>query len=142
MTDGSLWTLCSAGISHATATTGGIDDLAKDLGAGVVDKLVQIDATISRGLASDGAPTSGVYPLVVIGAPFPNNGLAVNEIDRLLDLRKPQAIGVHSAVRQPMYMDLSEFSMLCELAGDLQVHPAQLVGQWVDSPMHLTSIHN
>ena len=104
-------------ISRETGTTGDFTSLARDIRIGVVDKLKQIDATLYRGVSTVGIPPGKMYPLVVIGAPFPVNGPVLNEIDRLHDATGPKVVGVdriHCA--PPAIMDIGEFWMLLELA--------------------------
>lgn len=129
-------------ISLPTATTGTLADLARDLTIGAIDKLMQIDATITRALATDPRPPEAVYPLVVVGAPFPVNGLVMNEIDRMLDARNPHTIGSDPRCRPPAVMDLEEYWMLLETAQAQDLHPSVLLERWISSPLALSTFRN
>lgn len=129
-------------VSKQTATTGGIDALAKDLRFGVLDKLTQIDGTLTRGFTVDGPPPGGAYPLVVTGAPFPVNGLVMGEIDRRIEDQGQTTIRVHPACRWPTVMDLGEYWMLLETVEAEDVHPGELLEAWMASPLAPTSFRN
>ena len=117
-----------------TTTTGGLDSLALDLQRGVLDKFMQIDHTLARGLDCDGPPRGGFYPLVVVGAPFPTNGLVLNEIDRMLDARGTRAIG-RDGCHPPAVIDLAEFWLLL-LTAEQQVTPVStILRDWLHSPL-------
>jgi len=130
-------------ISRETGTTGDLTYLAKDLQIGVVDKLIQIDATLARGVETSGAPQGKMYPLVVIGSQFPINGLVLNEIDRMLDVKQPKVIGVDRVkCAPPLVVDVGEFWMLLEVAQNKGVTPASLIEDWLSSPLGLVSFRN
>jgi hypothetical protein len=122
-------------VSRPTATNGDLTDLAKDLRAGVVEKLEQIDATIARGLASETTEPTAMYPVVVVGSPFPVNGLVLNAIDRMLDDRRPSIIGVDQRSKAPAVLDLAEFWLLLETSRYNKITVADLLEMWLSSPL-------
>ena len=130
-------------ISRETGTTGDFTWLAKDLRIGVIDKLTQIDATLARGVKADGPPTGKMYPLVVLGAPFPVNGLVLNEIDRMLEDADPEVIGVEmERCAAPIIMDIGEFWMLLEVAENHGAAPTSLLRDWLSSNLGIVSFRN
>ena len=129
-------------VNKNAATTGDINDLAKDLNSGVVEKLEQIDSTIALGVAKEGMPKGGVYPLVVVGAPFPCHAAALNWIDKETDKRGLKFIGKHPQCKKPMIMELYEYWLWLELANEMSVHPATLLAAWMQSPLDRTNFRN
>lgn len=129
-------------MSKMTTTTGDINDLAKDLNAGVVEKLQQIDDTLSRALKVEDGPSGFIYPVVVIGAPFAVNSLLLNEIDKRAEDVGMNLIGVHAKCKSPMILDLEEYWMLIETAGHHNMHPAELLNSWITSPFRVSSFRN
>ncbi len=128
-------------VSKATATTGDFAALALDLERGVVDKLEQIDHTVSRGLATEvGSPPQRILPLVVVGAPWPVLGIH-NHIDRELADRNPTTIGVDSRCQPPVVMDLAEFWQLLLAAERDKVTVAALLGDWLDATDGTVGFH-
>lgn len=121
-------------IRTVTSTSGGLEDLALDLRRGVLDKFGQIDATLARGLSRESTPMRGFYPLVVVGAPFPVNGLVMNEIDRMLDADGVTAIGT-AGCRPPAVLDLVEFWLLLLTAQNQEGGLDQVLGAWLNSPL-------
>jgi hypothetical protein len=128
-------------ISTATATTGGLEALAIDLRRGVLDKLIQVDRTLARGIEREGRPPNGFYPVVVVGAPFPVNGLVMNEIDRLLDAEGVEAIGT-SGCQPPAVLDLAEFWLLLMTAQNQGSSLDQVLRGWLDSPLGVASFRD
>lgn len=129
-------------MNKMTTTTGNINDLAKDLNAGVIEKLQQIDDTLSRALKMDGEPSGFIYPVVVVGAPFAVNGLLLNEIDRRAEKVGMNIVGTHPKCKSPMVLDLEEYWMLIETAGYHNMHPAELLEAWIASPLRVSNFRN
>lgn len=117
-----------------TSTTGGLDALALDLQRGVLDKFIQIDHTLARGLDREGPPHEGFFPLVVVGAPFPTNGLVLNEIDRMLDAEGTLAIGLDGC-HPPAVIDLAEFWLLLLTAKQQGRPVSTILRDWLHSPL-------
>lgn len=128
-------------ITKGTATTGNIDDLAKDLQAGISKKLLQIDATIERGIKVEGGPSGGIYSLVVIGAPYPVNAAVLNRVDRALEGRTV-VIGRDKISRAPVMMTIYEFGLFLEIASWQSKHPTDIIHAWITSEMRTSSFHN
>jgi hypothetical protein len=128
-------------IKKETATDGSLTDMAKDIQISVVNKLDQIDQTLQRGLAKE-QPIGVIYPIVVIGAPFPANATTLNLIDRMAERLDLKVVGVDGRCRQPMVLDLEEFWMLLELSKHEKVFPTKLLQEWIDSPKRVSGFRN
>jgi hypothetical protein len=129
-------------ISKQTTTTGSVTDLALDLDKGVLGKLLQIDETLSKGLAKVPAPKGNIFPLVVVCAPFPVNGILLAEVDTWVFSEKRKVIGTNPACREPMIIDLEEFWALLESAAINNLSPAQMLRMWSDSVLKVSSFRN
>lgn len=83
--------------SVATLSSGGMEDLGVDLERTVVDKLGQIDSTVSRGLAAEGTSAARhIWPLVIVGGTF-----AINDIGMAVAAMHPRALGFETVFRDP-----------------------------------------
>lgn len=129
-------------VSKPTTTTGSITDLATDLQRGVFEKLEQIDDTLTRALKVEAEPTGNMFPLVVVGAPFPVNGLLLAEVDKWVLSERRGTIGTNSKCREPLIIDLEEFWALLEAAEHNNLAPAELLRRWSDSPLKVSNFRN
>lgn len=103
-------------ITRATATTGDFDQLLTDVRRAATDKLVQqVDESLRRGIVAGGSPAA-MFPVVVVGSPFPIQPLLYAEIRRDIASRSPAVIGVDDRCRPPAIMDLNEFSALVQVS--------------------------
>ena len=117
-----------------TRTVGDLDDLQLDIRRAVVDKLLQIDASLGRGVAVEGMPNGGLMPVVVVGEPFPTNGLLLAEIDDLLAEEETLVIG-HDQCHHPLVIDLAEFWKLILLSEQHGRPVNEFLKAWLRSPL-------
>ncbi len=129
-------------VSKPTSTTGDITDLAKDLEAGVFEKIEQIDATLGRALAVETVPKGDIFTLVVVGAPFPVNGILLNEVDKWVLGGKRSVLGINKKCVEPLIMDLEEFWALLETAKHNSLPPSQLLRLWSNSALKVSNFRN
>lgn len=120
-------------LTLASAATGGITALMTDVRRAVVEKLSQIDATLERGLRVERPLPQAIYPLVVVGAPFPTDRLLMERALDEFEQNPPKVIGVEPRCRLPAVMDLAEFSILVQSAAELGTSVASLLQAWHDS---------
>ena len=128
-------------VTKGTATTGNIDDLARDLERAVTDKLVQIDSSIMRGIDIEGRPKGGIYPLIVIGAPFPINAALLDKVDKMLK-SDTNIIGHDDIAHAPLFMTIQEFWLFMSISKELNRHPADIIHDWLNSEFRTSSFHN
>lgn len=119
-----------------TRTVGDVDDLQLDVRRAVLDKLLQVDATLGRGVAVEGMPPGGLTPVVVVAEPFPTNALLLTEIDELLDEEETVVIGQDQCLA-PAVIDLVEFWKLLATAAQQECEVNELLASWVGSPLGL-----
>ena len=122
-------------ITRASSATGNFDDLMRDVRVAVVEKLQQIDATLTRALEREPTAPPAIYPIVVVGAPFPQDRLVLGPALDELEAWGPQVIEVHPACRMPTVLDLAEYSTLLQTAAHLGVPITSLLDAWHSSGM-------
>ena len=130
-------------ITKATATTGNISNLMRDASMAAIDKLViQIDETLRRGLAVETELPSRLYPVVVIGNPFPLNPAFVEEMMGLIAAKSPAVVGIDPRCRQPAILELHEFAALLRVAAEQGVRVSTLLEDWLTSPLGRNNFRN
>jgi hypothetical protein len=128
-------------LTTATVATGNLDHLAKDLQWAVVDKFKQVDATLERGLKLRGPPPGGCYPIVVVGAPFPMNGLIAEQIEIRVREQGLTTISGPSC-KPPRVLDLCEFWLLLALAEEGKLELSELLDAWLSSALGTSSFRD
>ncbi len=132
-------------MTRGTAATGDFSHLVDDLRKSVVKKVRdQIDPMLTRGLESEDAPAA-IYPLVVIGAPFPSTPLTLSAVHQVIesDASSEQTthselavIGVHDACRPIAVMDLAEFTVLLQTSTATGISVEDLLEGWLTSDLY------
>jgi hypothetical protein len=118
-----------------SAATGNFTDLTLDLRRAVVEKLVQIDQSLRTGLQKGFLTPGEMYPIVVIGAPFPVEPLIYSAIEAELVKTNLQVIGVDPRCKPFSILSLDQFRSLLVTARDIQVPPQDLLRDWLASPL-------
>ncbi len=117
-----------------SAGTGDFGDLAQDLRKAAVDKLVQIDGSLHKGVAGAYLDASApLFPLVVVGGPFPVNPLLYETVERLVHDERPRVIGIDRRCRPIAMMDLACFLVLLQTAEALECAVHALLDGWLSS---------
>jgi hypothetical protein len=128
--------------TRETAAIGGFTDLLVDIKRGAIDKLLQIDQTFARGLDTESEQPQALYPMVVVGGPFPMNKLVAEEIVSGLQAEGASVIGVHPDCQPPAIMDLSEFHVLLQVSQVTGAGIAQVLDEWMSSGLNSANFRN
>lgn len=121
--------------TKASAGTGNFDDLAEDLRKAVVTKLMQVDGSLAKGLDGGHVAPRAIYPMVVVGGPFPLSEDLCKTVRELLAEQAPQVIGVHPDCRPPAMVDLAAFQSLLRTANALGCGVDDLLEGWLTSAL-------
>jgi len=129
--------------TRATLATGDYSDLIDDVQKAVVKKVMQIDGTLDRILASGQlrAPKR-ILPVVVTGAAFPANPLVTKTIDALLEAKDTKVIRRLATCRRPIVIDIDELRWLTEAASSTAIIIPDLLDEWLTSPLGHSSLRN
>lgn len=122
-------------ITRASSATGNFNDLMTDVRVAVIEKLQQIDATLARALDQEPTAPAAIYPIVVVGAPFPHDRLVLDPALDELDAQSPLVVGVHPNCKLPAVLDLAEYSTLLQASAYLGTTITTLFQSWNDSGM-------
>lgn len=125
-----------------TAATGGIDDLVRDVSRGATEKVVQIDETFARGLEVEPVGPQALYPVVVVGGPFPMNKRIAEEVVAGLRRANAKVVGVNPACRPPAIMDLSEFHVLLQVSHATGATVTEILDDWFASRLDSANFRN
>jgi hypothetical protein len=119
--------------TRETSGTGDFQHLAEDLRKAAVGKLLQIDGTLNKGLSNGYIDPAAIFPLVVVGGPFPVNPLLYETVERLVLENSPQVIGVEPRCRPVAMVDLASFLVMLRTAHELQCPIDELLEGWLSS---------
>lgn len=119
--------------TRETSGTGDFQHLAEDLRKAAVGKLLQIDGTLHKGLSNGYIDPAAIFPLVVVGGPFPVNPLLYETVERLVLENSPQIIGVEPRCRPVAMVDLASFLVMLRTAHELQCPIEELLEGWLSS---------
>lgn len=120
-------------LTKGSAGTGDFIDLADDLRKTATDKLLQIDHTLWKGMTGGHVNPVVIYPLVVVGAPFPINALVRETVEQQLETHTPKVIGVDPRCQRPMIVDLASFLMMMQSVSAHQMRVADVLRSWSES---------
>jgi hypothetical protein len=120
--------------TRATHQTGNISDLGADLEKAVLKKVRQIDKSLLLGLEGGHVPEERIFPVVVVGAPFPVNPLIYSEVDARAENDELSVVTVHPTCRPVTVLDFASFHTALK-ATDAGTGLADLLDQWLQSDL-------
>jgi hypothetical protein len=119
-----------------TLTVGNYNDLMKDLGEAVVEKLKQIDDTISRLLIDDSLDKpSRVFPIVVVGGQLAVNPLTWRAILSAFAQEQPKFVTVDARCMRPVILDLVDLRLALDACSLFGKTLPEILGAFVTSPL-------
>lgn len=122
-------------LTLATTALGDFDDLLVDLRRAAVDKLLQIDDTLQRGLGFEDVEPNLMIPVVVTGAPFPVKPPLLSRIEQLVAEGGAEVIGVHENCLKPVVLDMAELLLILNSASYFGRSLASLIQDWQSSSL-------
>ena len=128
--------------TRATTSDGDFNALASDLEVAAVDKLLQIDASVDCGLEAGAIAPDEVFPVVVIGGPFPVNPMLHEDVMRRLEEAELKFIARDNRCMPFALLDLANFYLLVRLHEDLGISAVDLLRDWLTSPMGRVSFRD
>ncbi len=120
--------------TRGTTATGDFAALAKDLRLGVIEKLQQVDATLSRAVAAE-STLSALYPVVVTAGPLRTFPPLIEIIDEQLIELDLAVVGNDERCHHWLAMDLLNFDLLLRAAQLLGVTWHELIDNWYESAL-------
>jgi len=122
--------------------TGNFADLAADLRKAAVQKLHQIDKSLAKGIAGSHLPPGSLYPMVVIGGPFPVNPLLYDAVQSAFSAEPSEVLGHDVSARPFALIDMGSFLALLRVAQGLQIELSALLEGWLTSGMAKSSLRD
>lgn len=123
-------------LTRRTLTVGDYADLMKDLRAGAVEKLGQIDETIWRLLADHGmSKPARVFSVVVIGGQLSINPITWEAILSALAEQRPKSLTVDRRCMRPVILDLVDLRLAFAATDQLTKTLPQVLAEFIASAL-------
>lgn len=119
--------------TRESAGTGGLSHLEEDFRKAAVEKYMQIDGSLAKGLANGHIAPDAIYAVVVVGGPFPINPLLYETVSRMVAERNPDVVGVDARCRPLAMLDLASYAALLRTANRNCLAVEDVLERWLAS---------